>query len=73
MNYAVISNINGTFKIESEWSDNLEGAKVNFFQKCATLTAAHDVIKATLKLIDEDYEVVEGKVEHIVHEAEEEE
>ena len=67
MKYAIISTINGNFKVESEWGTNLEGAKVSFFQKCATLTAAHDVEKACVKIVDENLEVVDGKVEYIYH------
>ena len=67
MKYAVVSNSNGTFKIESEWTDNLEGAKNNYWDKCKAFNSAKDVVKATVELVDENWDIVEGKRELIEH------
>lgn len=73
MKYAVISVSNGTFKIEAECGENLQQAIVLFHQKCAAFWNAPDVLKCCIKVVDEDLETVDGKVEHIYHEVEEEE
>ena len=67
MKYSVISNINGVFKIEAEYDNNLQGAIVFFHQKCATLWNAADVEKATVQILDENLSVVSGKSEVIIH------
>lgn len=67
MKYAVISNSNGTFKIESEWDNDLTGARNSFWDKCKAYNNALDVVKATIELVDENYDIVEGKVERISH------
>ena len=70
MKYAVISNVNGNFKIESEWDENLEGARNNFWDKCKAYNSAQDVIKGIVELVDENYDIVEGKVERFKHASE---
>ena len=67
MKLSVVSNINGVFKIESEWVDNEQGAIVAFHQKCATLWNATDVIKATVKILDEQLDNYNGYSEVIIH------
>lgn len=67
MKYSVISNINGVFKIEAEYDNNLQGAIVFFHQKCATLWNATDVERATVQILDESLNVVAGKSETITH------
>ena len=67
MNYAVISNVNGNFKIESEHGDNLQAAIVNFHQKCASFWNASDVETAKVEVVDEALNVVDGKSEFISH------
>ena len=67
MKYSVISTVNGTFKIESEWDDDLSGAKKNFWSKCIVYEDAQDVQKATISVIDENQDIVEGKKEEIIH------
>ena len=67
MKYSVISNINGVFKIEAEYDNNLQGAIVFFHQKCATLWNAADVEKATVQILDENLSIVSGKSEVIIH------
>ena len=67
MKYAVISTINGTFKIEAEYEDNLKGALVFFHQKCATLWNADDVVEAVVQIVDQNLRIVDGKSETIAH------
>ena len=67
MNYAVISNVNGVFKIESEHENNLQGAIVAFHQKCAAFWNAPDVETAKVEVVDEALNVVDGKAEFISH------
>lgn len=71
MKYAVISNVNGNFKIETEWDDNLTGARNSYWDKCKAYNSAQDVAKAIVELVDENYDIVEGKVERISHTVEE--
>lgn len=67
MKLSVVSNINGVFKIESEWTDNEQGAIVAFHQKCATLWNTKEVIKATVKILDEQLDNYGGYLELITH------
>lgn len=67
MKYAVISNVNGVFKIESEHGDNLQAAIVNFHNKCAVFWNAPDVITAKVEIVDEALNVVDSKAEYISH------
>lgn len=70
MKYAVISNSNGTFKIESEWTDDKQGAFVDFHNKCKVYWNAPDVVKAIVEVVDENLDIVEGKREYITHDVE---
>ena len=67
MKYAVISNVNRNFKIESEHGDNLQEAIVNFHNKCAAFWNAPDVLTAKVEVVDEALNVVDGKAEFISH------
>lgn len=67
MKYAVISNVNGTFKIESEHGNDLQAAIVNFHNKCADFWNAPDVLTAKVEVVDESLNVVDDKSEFISH------
>ena len=67
MKVAVVSCSNGTFKIESEWTDNLPSARINFWNCCAAFENAPDVIKAKVAIFDENLDIVDGKVQEILH------
>ena len=67
MKYAVISNVNGNFKIESEHGDNLQSAIVAFHNKCAAFWNAPDVETAKVEGVDQSLNVVDGKAEFISH------
>ena len=64
MQYAIISVINGNWKIEVE-TNNLQQAKVNFHQKCATLWNASDVTLARVWIVDQSLGQIES--EEIIH------
>lgn len=66
--YAIVKVINNAFAIDSEWDDNLNGAKVKFHGLCQTLWNAPDVITAYVMIVDEQLDVVEGYKEFIHHE-----
>lgn len=67
MNYAVISNINGNFKIESEHGDDFQAAIVNFHNICAAFWNEPNVITAKVEVVDQSLNVVDGKSEFISH------
>ena len=67
MKLSVVSNINGAFKIESEWTDNEKGAIVAFHQKCASLWNDSATVKATVKILDEQLDNYGGYSELIIH------
>lgn len=68
MNYAIVSSINGTFKIESEHGQDKQAAFVNFHSLCRVYWNASDVISGMVKVVDENLDVVDGKMEYITHE-----
>ena len=73
MKYTVIQCVNGNFSIVAEYDNNIEGAIVKFHQVCANLWNSKDVIKAQVKIVDENLNTVMNKDESIGHEASTEE
>ena len=69
MKYAIITCINGNYKIEAEGITNLANAKVNFHNKCQILWNAPDVITGYVMIADENLDKVDGYGEFIWHEA----
>lgn len=67
MKYSIIKVINGNFSVHAE-TDNLNSAKTNFHGLCQTLWNAPDVLSATVKIVDENLDCVEGYKEFISHE-----
>ena len=67
MKYALVSVVNGNFKIEAEYGENEQGAFVGFHDKCKNYWNANDVVSAVVTVMDENLDVVEGKVEYISH------
>lgn len=67
MKYALITSINGNFKIESEHGEDLNAAQMAWHQKCRTLEGADDVIFATCMVSDEKLNPVNGLYEKIEH------
>jgi hypothetical protein len=76
MQYALITMINGNFKIEVETND-LQQVTVNFHQKCASLWNAKDVLQARVAIIGQTLGVVSqgghSYIEYIEHSAEQKE
>ena len=70
MKYAIIKVINGNYFIHGEYGTNLDSAKINFHNLCASLWNASDVITAMVKIVDENLDCVQGYMEYITHEEE---
>jgi hypothetical protein len=66
---AVVDNVNGVFTVQSEWNNNPQGAIMAFHERSRVLWGASDVVKATVKILDENLNVFEEKSEIITHEA----
>lgn len=67
MKYAIVKIVNGTFSIDSEWSDNLNGAKTRFHGVAQVLWNASDVLDAYVMIVDGQLDCVEGYKEFIHH------
>ena len=71
MQYAIISVINGNWKIEVE-TNNLKQAKVNFHNKCAALWNASDVTFARVWIVDQSLGQIESEeIDHTTDASEE--
>lgn len=70
MKYALIQVSNGSFTVVAEYGDNKQAGFVGWHDRCKILWNAPDVIKATVALVDENLDVVEGMIEQISHEEE---
>ena len=69
MKYAIIKVINGNYFVHAEGITELASAKTQFHGLCQTLWNASDVISATVKIVDENLDCVEGYKEFIHHDA----
>lgn len=69
MKYAIIKVINGNFSIDSEWGENLTGAKTAFHGVCQALWNAPDVLNAYVMIADEQLDAVDGYKERIHHDS----
>lgn len=70
-NFAVVSVVNGVFHIDSEWGDNLQGARIAFHQRCANLWNASEVAEAVVRLVNKDFVTYTNYYEGISHPQEE--
>ena len=68
MKLFVVKISNGSIAVVSEWTDNSQGALVSFHDTCKTLWNAPDVIKATVRILDDQLDCYQGHSETIVHE-----
>ena len=68
MKLAIIKVINGNYFIHAEGITDVSRAKVAFHGLCQTLWNAQDVLTATVIIVDEQLDVVEGYKELIRHE-----
>ena len=64
--FAVVDNVNGAFAVRTEHSDE-QSALVSFHDRCKNLWNAPDVIRATVKILDDDLNVFNGESETITH------
>ena len=71
MKYAIIQCSNGTYKVISEGIAQLSSAKAQFHDRCKILWNAPDVVTATVKIVDENLDCVEGCRDFITHPVEE--
>lgn len=69
MKLFVVQCVNGNMRIVSEWTDNEKGAIVAFHQLCATLWNEDDVYTAMVKILNENMDIFQNKVEYITHPA----
>ena len=68
MKYAIISVVNGNYKVQAEGITDIGAAKVQFHGLCQTLWNATDVLSAHVMIADEQLNAVEGYIEYIHHE-----
>ena len=68
MKYAILKVINGNYFVHAEGITDLSNAKTQFHGLCQTLWNASDVITASVKIVDEQLDCVEGYSEFIHHE-----
>ena len=64
MKYVVMQSVGGNTIIKSEWTDKIK-AKQAFHDTCKLLYADADTQKATVSILDEKLDVVDGKKEFI--------
>lgn len=69
MNYAVIEFVNGSFIVSTEHGDNLDAAKIAWCNLCSALIGESAEVDATVKVVDQKLETVEGFVMDIQHPA----
>ena len=68
MKYSLIAVTNGNFAVKSEHGENKQAALVAFHQLSASYWNAPDVTTAMIKVVDENLDTVDGKMEYITHE-----
>ena len=69
MKFAVVKQVNGNFEVASEWTDNKIGAIVSYHQLCAALWNENIAVDAVVKIVDKNFDEVDGYGEEIVHDA----
>lgn len=67
MKFAIVKVINGNFSIHAEGFTTLASVKTNYHGLCQDLWNAQDVITATVMIVDEQMDCVEGYKELITH------
>lgn len=68
MKYAIVACTNGNFAVKTEHGENKQAALVAFHQLSAAYWNAPDVTTAMIKVVDENLDTVDGKMEYITHE-----
>lgn len=67
MKYAIVTVVDGNFLIRSEWS-NKNSAIQAFHSLCSALIGDIGFTHAMVKVLDENLDTVDGKMEYITHE-----
>lgn len=67
MKYAITKVINGNFFVHAEGITELAQAKTMFHGLCQTLWNAPDVLSATVMIVNEQMNCVDGYKEYISH------
>lgn len=67
MKYAIVKTINGAYSIDSEGFTDVDKAKVKFHGVCQALWNSEDVFTASVAIVDENLDVVQGYKEFISH------
>ena len=65
MKYAVIKVVNGSYSIHAEGITDIGNAKVQFHGVCQTLWNSADVLTASVMIVNENFDCVEGYRENI--------
>lgn len=68
MKYAVITCSNGNFAVQSEWTNDIKGARIDFRTKCNTLDNEASVKTGAVILVNENFDQVGDYKEIINHE-----
>ena len=61
MKYAVIKVVNGSYAVHAEGITDVNAAKVSFHGLCQSLWNAPDVITASVAIVDENLDVLDGE------------
>ena len=69
MKYAIITCINGAYKVQAEGFTDLVATKVSYLGLCQSLWKAPDVLSAFVMIVDEQLDCVQGYKEYIHHNA----
>ena len=69
MKYAIVTVINGNYKIEAEGITQLDSAKTQYHGICQALWNEPTVITACVMIVDENLDKVEDYKEFISHSA----
>ena len=65
MTYDVVQKVSGNIVVVSSWTDNLNGAKQAFHERCKLLYADAETTSGVVAILDDNLDVVEGKKEFI--------
>lgn len=69
MVYAIVKVVNGNYGVHAEGITDIASAKVSYHNLCAALWNEASVASATVQIVDENLDAVEGCREFIHHSA----
>ena len=67
--FDVVQKINGNLTVVSTWTDNKNGAKQAFHERCKLLYSDVETTSGVVAILDDNLDVVDGKIEFIDKEA----